>query len=169
MALTLPYPGLVFVPLDILTAEEQNEIVANYTYIANQFPISASNIDFSTIGSTCVTNTNQFTSNENWTTRLSTTVPSGTYIVHGYCTFKNNTTTASGESNIRFSYGSSNSPIFTSFLGDTQYSSTTTCGFALIQLSTSGSINLQTAVNWPQRGTYTTAANQCGLSVIRVA
>lgn len=52
MALTLPYPGLVFVPLDILTAEEQNEIVANYTYIANQFPIAASNIDFSTFPKT---------------------------------------------------------------------------------------------------------------------
>lgn len=38
MALTLPYPNLSFVPLDILTAEEMNEIVANYSYIANQFP-----------------------------------------------------------------------------------------------------------------------------------
>lgn len=45
MALTLPYPSLVFVPLDILTAEEQNEIVANYTYIANQFPIQTANMD----------------------------------------------------------------------------------------------------------------------------
>lgn len=44
MALTLPYPSLSFVPLDVLTAEEMNEIVANYTYIANQFPIGTSNI-----------------------------------------------------------------------------------------------------------------------------
>lgn len=44
MALTLPYPSLSFVPLDVLTAEEMNEIVANYTYIANQFPIGAANI-----------------------------------------------------------------------------------------------------------------------------
>lgn len=44
MALTLPYPNLDFVPLDVLTAEEMNEIVANYTYIANQFPISSTNI-----------------------------------------------------------------------------------------------------------------------------
>lgn len=36
MAITLPYPDLVFVPLDKLTAEEMNEIVANYTYIANE-------------------------------------------------------------------------------------------------------------------------------------
>lgn len=56
MALTLPYPNLDFVPLDILTAEEMNEIVANYTYIANQFPdrlgeeiwalADASNVDY---------------------------------------------------------------------------------------------------------------------------
>ena len=49
MALTLPYPSLVFVPLDVLTADQMNEIVANYEYIANQFPIGASNIDFSTL------------------------------------------------------------------------------------------------------------------------
>lgn len=50
MALTLPYPSLVFVPLDVLTADQLNEIVSNYEYIANQFPIAASNVDFSTFG-----------------------------------------------------------------------------------------------------------------------
>lgn len=44
MALSLPYPGLSFVPLDELSAEEMNEIVANYTYIANQFPITSTNL-----------------------------------------------------------------------------------------------------------------------------
>ncbi len=49
MALTLPYPSLDFVPLDVLTAEEMNEIVANYTYIANQFPIGTANIASSAV------------------------------------------------------------------------------------------------------------------------
>lgn len=40
MALTLPYPNMNFVPLDILTASEQNHIVANIEYIATQFPIT---------------------------------------------------------------------------------------------------------------------------------
>lgn len=44
MALTLPYPSMNFVPLDILTAQQQNQLVANIQYIANQFPVSASNI-----------------------------------------------------------------------------------------------------------------------------
>lgn len=44
MALTLPYPSMSFVPLDVLTAEEMNHIVSNYTYIANQFPIATDNI-----------------------------------------------------------------------------------------------------------------------------
>ena len=44
MALTLPYPSMSFVPLDVLTAEEMNHIVSNYTYIANQFPIATNNI-----------------------------------------------------------------------------------------------------------------------------
>lgn len=44
MALTLPYPNLSFVPLDVLTAEEMNQIVANYTAIANAFPLATTNI-----------------------------------------------------------------------------------------------------------------------------
>ena len=44
MALTLPYPDMVFVPLDILTAEEQNQLVGNIEFLANQFPLAASNI-----------------------------------------------------------------------------------------------------------------------------
>ena len=34
MALTLPYPDMNFVPLDVLTAAEQNQLVANIEYIA---------------------------------------------------------------------------------------------------------------------------------------
>lgn len=49
MALALPYPSMNFVPLDVLTAEEMNHIVANYTFIANQFPLASSNIDWSNI------------------------------------------------------------------------------------------------------------------------
>lgn len=43
MALSLPY-DLVFAPLDVLTAEEMNEIVQNYTTIAQAFPIGTENI-----------------------------------------------------------------------------------------------------------------------------
>lgn len=48
MALTLPYPSMNFVPLDVLTAAEQNQLVANIEYIANQFPITSQNIDWTT-------------------------------------------------------------------------------------------------------------------------
>lgn len=34
MAITLPYPGMEFVPLDVLTAQEQNQLVANIEYTA---------------------------------------------------------------------------------------------------------------------------------------
>jgi hypothetical protein len=37
-----------FVPLDVLTAEEMNHIVSNYTYIANQFPITPEKASFTT-------------------------------------------------------------------------------------------------------------------------
>lgn len=49
MSLALPYPSMVFVPLDVLTADEMNHIVANYEFIANQFPITSSNIDSATL------------------------------------------------------------------------------------------------------------------------
>lgn len=42
--MALPYPSMSFVPLDILTAEEMNHIVANYTYLANQLPVGTVNI-----------------------------------------------------------------------------------------------------------------------------
>ena len=51
MALTLPYPSMNFVPLDVLTAAEQNQLVANIEYIANQFPITNANIASSTVKS----------------------------------------------------------------------------------------------------------------------
>lgn len=35
MALTLPYPGMDFTPLDILTADEMDHLVANIEYLAN--------------------------------------------------------------------------------------------------------------------------------------
>jgi len=48
--LTLPYPSLVFVPLDKLTAEEMNQIVANYEAIAAAFPIGVDNIGAGAVG-----------------------------------------------------------------------------------------------------------------------
>jgi hypothetical protein len=41
--MSLPYPSLTFVPLDVLTAEEMNQIVANYTSIYDSTIIDISN------------------------------------------------------------------------------------------------------------------------------
>lgn len=51
MALVLPYPSLVFVPLDKLTAEEMNQIVANYEAIAAAFPLKPGSIGSNAVGS----------------------------------------------------------------------------------------------------------------------
>lgn len=67
MALALPYPSLDFVPLDVLTAEEMNQIVANYTYIANQFPITMTNL--ASAVQTAIQNAGGITSGEVWTPR----------------------------------------------------------------------------------------------------
>lgn len=52
MALSLPYPSIVFVPLDVLTAEELNQMAQNTEFIANQFPIASANIDWTGIAKT---------------------------------------------------------------------------------------------------------------------
>ena len=41
--MALPYPNLNFVPLDVLTADEMNQIVANYTSIYNSTIVDISN------------------------------------------------------------------------------------------------------------------------------
>ena len=56
MALTLPYPDMDFVPLDILTAQEQDQLVANIEYIASQFPLGANNIAENAIIGTKINN-----------------------------------------------------------------------------------------------------------------
>lgn len=61
MAVTLPYPDMDFVPLDILTAAEQNQLVANIEYLAGVFPLSAANIDFSTFNMITACNSNSGT------------------------------------------------------------------------------------------------------------
>lgn len=66
MALTLPYPDMVFVPLDILTAAEQNQLVDNIEYIANQFPITAANIANATITNTQIASGTIQGSNVDW-------------------------------------------------------------------------------------------------------
>lgn len=78
MALTLPYPSMNFVPLDILTAAEQNQLVANIEYIANQFPIASANIGSQAVKS----------SNIDWSSATSTIVTPSTNF--GFGTIANN-------------------------------------------------------------------------------
>lgn len=44
MALPLPNPSIVFVPLDVLTADELNQMVQNTAFLAQQFPLATGNI-----------------------------------------------------------------------------------------------------------------------------
>lgn len=42
MAVTLPYPSMNFVPLDILTAQQQNQLVANINFLAGKIEVPVS-------------------------------------------------------------------------------------------------------------------------------
>lgn len=67
MALTLPYPDMNFVPLDVLTAAEQNQLVANIEYLANN--VNTSNTIFNTVRTKIyVDNTNGDDSNDGLST-----------------------------------------------------------------------------------------------------
>ena len=86
MALTtLPYPSLDFVPLDILTAEEMNQIVANYTAI-NNATIGTSQLANSSITTPKLANKAVTSDKVDWTTFATengrtSTVPVGTSFV----------------------------------------------------------------------------------------
>lgn len=54
MAANMPYPSIVFVPLDVLTAEELNQMVQNTAYLANLFPLASINIGNNAIKDTNV-------------------------------------------------------------------------------------------------------------------
>lgn len=43
--MALPYPNMDFTALDVLHAADLDKLVANIEYLAQQFPITASNID----------------------------------------------------------------------------------------------------------------------------
>lgn len=91
MALTLPYPDLDFVPLDVLTAEELNEIVANYTYISNQFPLTSDKLDWTTDYSGTFQNVS--VASRTGVNAASINIPAGSIaIISGYIEFSANST-----------------------------------------------------------------------------
>lgn len=125
MALTLPYPDMVFVPLDILTAEEQNQLVGNIEFLANQFPImstniandavQSTNIDWSSfvVGNTTIPESDPFSVTQSWTpTNVGSSasvsvVNGGVYIIlatTSYCSISN--TEQSAEFRLKVSSGS---------------------------------------------------------------
>lgn len=78
MALTtLPYPSLDFVPLDILTAEEMNQIVANYTAI-NNATIGTNQLDNSSITTPKLANKAVTSAKVDWATLLGSMFKVGT-------------------------------------------------------------------------------------------
>lgn len=69
MPIPLPYPSMSFTPLDVLTAEEMNQIVTNYTYIANNAGEGgggASVLDCYPVGSYYETSDTSFNPNAAW-------------------------------------------------------------------------------------------------------
>lgn len=68
MAADIPYPSIVFVPLDILTAEELNQLHANTTALANLFPLAATSIADGAITSSKIANRGVSSDNVDWST-----------------------------------------------------------------------------------------------------
>lgn len=67
MAYTLPYPNIVFVPLDVLTAEELNQIVANTEGLASQITSASRTINVIDFGNRKIM----------WGSITTTSIPSG--------------------------------------------------------------------------------------------
>lgn len=67
MSLSLPYPNIVFVPLDKLTAGEMNQLVANDQALANAMPSSSTSTRVVEIGNIKIA----------WGTATIANIPSG--------------------------------------------------------------------------------------------
>ena len=52
--MALPYPGMDFTSLDILTAADMDKLVANIEYLASKFPVSSTDVDWTTAKSSSV-------------------------------------------------------------------------------------------------------------------
>lgn len=90
MALTLPYPGMDFTPLDILTADEMDQLVANIEYIATQCYPNTVTKTFPTVESANIANTGYQRVDKlgrmvivSMNFNLSSSVPTGTVLVSG--------------------------------------------------------------------------------------
>lgn len=73
MTLALPYPNLDFVPLDVLTAEQMNQMVANTNFIAQQFPIQNANVDWTSVKPTRILPSDFCTASTGFTVSTSST------------------------------------------------------------------------------------------------
>lgn len=52
--MALPYPNMDFTALDVLHAADLDKLVANIEYLANKFPVSSTDVDWTTASSSDV-------------------------------------------------------------------------------------------------------------------
>lgn len=101
MALTLPYPSMDFVPLDILTASELDQMVANIEYIASGsvFPLATANIANNAITTAKIADNAVTSSKIDFTTYSNTEKACGTWTdgktIYKKTIYYNNTSSAS--------------------------------------------------------------------------
>lgn len=153
----------------ITTAMLSDGVVTTSKIAGSQ--VTPEKINFSAFGNKTIRNTSDFTtSSTSFVDKLTTTLDAGTYIVMYSVTFRNFAGTANGECNVSIRVtGSSNTPITTTYLPNASYNSTTNSGIFQITVPTNGTVvALQTSVNWPARGTYTSSANDATAGFIRV-
>ena len=128
-------------------------------------------LGFSTFGNKSVYNTADFTtSSQTMTDKVTTTLNAGTYIVVYTVVFSNLGGTANGECNTRIKYGASSyTPPVVAYLNNASFNSATNSFTGIMTVASDNTaVSLQTSVNWPARGTYTTWANGASVSFIRV-
>lgn len=66
--MVLPNPNIVFVPLDVLTAEELNQVVQNINALAALFPVQAANLSDGSITNAKIAANAVSADKINWTT-----------------------------------------------------------------------------------------------------
>ena len=175
----LPYAMPAVSPFDTITAQETNERIANIESLADgtgvgDGAVTGDKIDFSTMQSSTssktLTNTSNFaTSSTTMSTKMSTTLNAGRYLATYSVPFANGGSGASGETNSRLLMDGGQYAPMVGFLPNMTYTNSLNVGNTILDVPADGTtVALQTSVNWPARGTFSTAAFNAQMTFVRI-
>lgn len=182
---TLPYPNMDFVPLDILTANELDQIVANIEAVNNaqitsaqmsnnavtsakiaDSAVSADKIDWASLGAKYASGSTTTAVTTSSTTMLTVSLTAGTWALFGVSDF-NHASTDTGDCYIGFDNTTTNTAIGNRFYFNDKDDGTYWKTYSVCAVATlTGTTNVALV---SKKGQGTLSFNRCQIIAIRIA